>query len=221
KFRGAYHPPAPAAGGYQRFEAWLNEWIEPDDIAAQRFVDSPLVNPTMLVRRSVLESGQTYQTPEWAEDYDLWLRLMEKGHRFAKHPEVLFHWSDHPSRITRNEDVYSQEAFQRCKAHYLSRLPFVQTRGVEIAGAGPGGKRMARFLKTKNITVHAFYDVHPRRVGQSLNGIPIHGNEDWSSAKPNGPILLGAVGQKGKRPLISNLAEERGYILGENFFPVA
>ncbi len=208
--------------GYRRFQDWLNELVSPEAIAAARFIDQPVVNPTMLVRRGALEQWQGYRSDlSWAEDYDLWLRLLESGGRIAKVPEILFTWADHPHRLTRNDDVYTQQAFIDCKVHYLGRLPQVKGRGVSLCGAGPIGKAVARGLQKEGVVVHQFFEVHPRRIGEIIHGTPVHGMETWGHQTPTGPVALGAVGQPGKRAHVEALARERGYQVGVDFFSVA
>ena len=209
----------PADGGYQRFCQWLNSLTTPEAISKQRFIDQPVVNPSMLVRRSVFETHGTYRSDlDWAEDYDFWLRLLQSGGKIAKVPEVLFTWTDHPARLTRSHDDYTQDAFTRCKAHFLSQLPLVRAHGIIIAGAGPNGKSMAKALRACGTRLHHFYDVHPRRIGQAIQGLQVQSLED---IHPSDAVLLGAVGQPGKRAEILNRALANGYTEGEDFFSIA
>lgn len=210
---------SPANEGYQRFAQWLNSLTTPEAIAKQRFIDQPLVNPTMLTRRCVFETHGTYHSDlDWAEDYDFWLRLLHTGEKIAKVPEVLFTWTDHPVRLTRTHKDYTQNAFTRCKAHFLSKLSQVQAEGVIIGGAGPIGKSMAKELRTCGTQLHHFFDVHPRRIGETIQGLQVKSLE---LIEPSKAVLLGAVGQPGKRSQIRDLALANGYTEGENFFSIA
>ena len=56
-----------------RYERWINkETIESDQITALRFVEFPLVNPTILAKRSYFDMG--FRDNDFPEDYDLMLR---------------------------------------------------------------------------------------------------------------------------------------------------
>lgn len=212
----------PAEEGYQRFARWLNHLTSSEQISAARFIDQPLVNPTMLVRRCVLERLGGYRPGlEWAEDYDFWLRLFQDGGRIAKVTETLFTWLDHPGRLTRSHPAYTQQAFIRCKAHYLARLPRVQDRGIALCGAGPIGKSMAQALTAAGASLHCFYDVHPRRIGETIHGAPVLSMEHWGSCQTSSPVVLGAVGQPEKRQHLLQLAKERGHVEGLDFFSTA
>lgn len=206
--------------GYASYESWINSVVTPEAIAAQRFIDSPLANPTTLIRREVLEGYGGYADPDWAEDYDLWLRLLEDGLALGKVDRCLLDWFDSDTRSTRTLDRYSQLGFQRAKAHYLARLPQVRQRGVAIAGAGPIGKKLARMLRDEHrVTVGCFFEVSEKKIGNRIDGIPVLPSE----ALPDSPrrVLLGAVGLPGARDQIRELAAGSAYREGGDFFCVA
>lgn len=209
-----------AEGGYQRYETWVNSVTTPEQILRERFVDSPLPNPTALVRREVLEALGGYHDPDWAEDYDFWLRLLEKGFQLGKVEEILLDWFDAPDRSTRTVPRYELTRFQEAKAHYLSRIPEVQQLGVTLCGAGPIGKEMARYLRSRAVEVNAFCEVNERQIGNRIDGIPVLG-PDVMSGKLRSTILLSAVGQPGARARIRKLALDAGFVEGADFFCVA
>jgi len=211
---------SPPDGGYLRYEQWINSLVTPGDIAAQRFIDSPMPNPTAMVRREVLEAVGGYHDPVWAEDYDLWLRLLEGGYRLGKVPQVLLDWHDAGTRSTRTVERYSQARFQQAKAHYLARLGEVRRLGVVICGAGPIGKEMAELLRQEDIGVQAFIEVNPRRIGNRIGGAPVYGT-DRVGQFAGKAILLPAVGRGSGRETIRAVLREAGFIEGETFFCVA
>lgn len=210
----------PPRAGFLRYRDWLNQVLSPEDIAAERFVECPIVNPTLLARRKLWQDLGGYRNTHGPEDYDFFLRALEAGRRFAKVPEVLFHWHDGPSRLTRSDKRYSALKFQETKADFLSRLPGVPERGVSICGAGPIGKRMASLLRERGVGVHTFYEVNSRKIGGTWQGIPI---QTYHNIPPAGgtPVQLAAVGQPGKRTAALQLLREAGYTPGLDAFAVA
>ena len=82
------------------YEAWLNGLVDSAAIEREFFVESPIANPSAMMRREELVALGGYQDRGWPEDYDLWLRYRAAGRRFAKVPEVLHYWREHPRRAT-------------------------------------------------------------------------------------------------------------------------
>ena len=146
--------------GLQRYIDWQNNLLTTKDHQRERFIESPLVHPSVMFRREALEKIGDYQDNGWAEDYDLWLRMLHADMQFVKIPEKLLQWRDRADRLTRIGERYSQEKFLRAKAHYLAKSKLAKEKGVVICGAGPIGKKMGRFLKEEGIVIHAYYDVH-------------------------------------------------------------
>lgn len=218
--RGENGKAGPADEGYQRYESWINSVITPEEIRIRRFIDSPIPNPTAMIRRSVLESSGGYDDPPWAEDYDFWLRLIEEGHHIGKVPEVLLDWYDSPGRSTRTVARYRIDQFQNAKAHFLSRLSSIRKHGVAICGAGPTGKEIARLLKKQKITTNCFLEVNERQIGQTIADIPVLDHR-YLEQLPKTLILLSAVGNRSSRERITKLATSAGRVEGKNFFSVA
>jgi len=210
-----------AAGGFQRYIDWSNELTLPEQIHRERFVECPVVNPTMLARRSAIEAVGGHIDTVGPEDYDLWLRFLDAGHRIAKVPEVLYQWSDLPSRVTRTEDRYSEANFLRTKIPYLAKLPTVRSRGVLICGAGPIGKTVCQLLQSEGVDVHGFLEVSPRRIGQRIHGVkvlPGRTPQELPIPSPTAPVLLACVGSTGGRNRVRALLTEAGFEEGETGF---
>jgi len=213
-----------AREGFQRYLDWSNGLTEPEDILRERFVECPVVNPTMLVRKEAVEQVGGHLDSEWAEDYDLWLRFLAAGHKIAKVSDrALYVWSDDQAdRLTRSDERYSETNFLRARAHYLAQLPDAG-RGFALCGAGPIGKRLARFLTDEGARVDRFYDVNQKRVGEAIHGIPVEPGSPLPGpeSKPDPkdiPLLLSCVGSPGGRDRVRALAKDAGYTEGSDFY---
>ena len=86
------------------YEEWLNGLVEGEHILRDFFIESPIANPSAMMRRRELVELDGYQDRGWPEDYDLWLRYRAEGKRFAKVPEILHYWREHGQRAE-EEDV--------------------------------------------------------------------------------------------------------------------
>jgi glycosyltransferase involved in cell wall biosynthesis len=198
-------PPSP---GLARLEAWLNATVTPAQIANARFVEAPLVHPSTTFRREALREG--WEDHGWAEDWDLLMRLHERGWLLGKVDRPLLRWRDSDGRLTRTGASYTQEQMAKLRAHYLSRGP-LRGRRFAIWGAGPTGKRLARELETHGLRPEAFFDVDRKKC--VARGRPVLGEERLPP--PGELFVVCAVGAPSAREEIRAAMEPRGYREGE------
>lgn len=207
----------PLGDGMARHVDWVNSLQGSREIANARFIENPLVHPSALMRKSAIAKAGGYREVPWAEDHDLWLRLLEGGSVFGKVPETLLQWRDSPGRLTRNDPRYGDVFRNKMRAHFLARMPRVKENGVVVAGAGPIGKSIAQELQMRGIAVKGFFEVHPRRIGEKIHGAEVKGLDEfggrWREA-----VLLSAVGVPGAREDISRMAMEQGREDGVDFW---
>lgn len=202
-----------------RYERWINEeTFKPEEISALRFVEFPLVNPTILARREYFELGFRDQL-NLPEDYDLMLRAAAGGMRFGKVAEVLFDWRDHSDRVTRTDDRYSTEAFMNCRRQHLLAGPLNGVSAVDLWGLGQTGKPWLRWLQSQRLTVRNGYDIDERKVGGTIHGVPVSHPDQMADA--DGTPLLIAVGSENARQVIRPQLLERGYSPGRDAWFVA
>ncbi len=159
------------------YAAWVNSMTDWDTVAANIFVECPLAHPTFMFRAQVLAEVGGYRDRAWPEDYDLLLRLWRRGHRFVAVPRVLLDWRDEPGRLSRNHPAYSLAAFRTCRVHHLRKSVLKGRSGVVVWGAGPTGKSLAREFARQGVSVLAFIEVDPRKIGQQIHGAPVLGVE--------------------------------------------
>ncbi len=159
------------------YAAWVNSMTDWDTVAANIFVECPLAHPTFMFRARVLAEAGGYRDRAWPEDYDLLLRLWRRGHRFVAAPRVLLDWRDEPGRLSRTHPAYSLAAFRACRVHHLRRSLLRGRSGVVVWGAGPTGKSLAREFARQGVSVLAFVEVDPRKIGQQIHGAPVLGVE--------------------------------------------
>ena len=186
------------------YEQWLNGLVEGGDIEREFFIESPIANPSAMMRREELVGLGGYWDRGWPEDYDLWLRYRAAGKRFAKVPEVLHYWREHGQRATHTNSRYSVENFLRAKAHYLCVGPLKERDGLIVWGAGKTGRRIAKHLQRGGSAPEVFIDITPKKIGGTLRGKPVVGPDDLPGwwRRYGRPILLVAVASRGARALI-------------------
>jgi glycosyltransferase involved in cell wall biosynthesis len=148
--------------GYQLFVEWQNQIISPDDHRKNRFVESPLAHPSIMFRRELIDKHGWYSEDHVPEDYELWLRWMDKGVQIAKIPEKLLIWNDHAWRLSRTHSNYVEEAFDKVKCHYLAKWikrTVPDSKKIVVCGTGKKSKQRAQLLSQYGINITGFTDV--------------------------------------------------------------
>lgn len=125
-----------SGSGMRRWVDWHNRMLDHESMARETLIDSPLAHGTALIRREALERVGGWNERGWPEDLDLWIRLLESGARFAKHPETLYAWRQHAASATRSDPRYRRAAFDRLKVEALERGTLRGARAATLIGVG-------------------------------------------------------------------------------------
>jgi glycosyltransferase involved in cell wall biosynthesis len=204
--------PRPISAGLARLEDWLDSVVSKEECRRARFIEAPLVHPSMTFRRSAVLAVGGFRDEAWAEDWDLQLRLLEAGFELCKVPEVLLWWRDSPQRLTRVGPAYAPARMIELRAHHLARGP-LRGRLFDLWGAGPTGKRLARALETRGLRPRRFIDVAKgKRVARGLEVVP-----PAALGPPGEALVLCAVGASGAREEIRADLARRGYAEGKDY----
>jgi len=206
---------AAPAQGMDRYVDWLNGLEKPEQIAREIFVEAPVCHPAVMMRADVLRGVGGYRDRVWTEDYDLWLRLHEAGHRFYTLQVPFVRWRDHGARVTRNDPRCRPDRFFLIKAHFLKRRFGDRLR---VWGAGRDGRRLAAALANEGVTIEAFIDVDPRKIGRLKRGgtVAVVGEADLLGPGDGAPIVS-AVGIPRARQEIRDALDAKGYVEGRDY----
>jgi glycosyltransferase involved in cell wall biosynthesis len=161
-----YQAHKPETGGFQRYVSWSNQIKSHHEISLKIFIESPIINPTVMWRITTSNKYGSYADGEFPEDYELWLRWMSKGAKFHKLDIPVVKWYDSDNRLTRTDQRYSDEAFFKIKTVYLAKWlklnnPFYPE--VVIWGASKISRKRAALLISREIQITAFIDITQKR----------------------------------------------------------
>ncbi len=200
--------------GYYLHVQWLNSLATCEDIYSNRFVDAPVANPSLMIRKSVFDKYGLYKKGTFPEDYEMMLRWLHHGIRIGKVESTVLHWRDHPDRATRNHPMYSREAFMRVKARYLAR--WFEKKGkkkdILIWGISRVIRQLTKELVDQGFEIKGFIDI--KRHDNSDFAIPIYHFEEI----PKGPFILSMVSDRNGRKDIHQFLIDHGFQEGEDFY---
>lgn len=200
--------------GYSMYVDWINGLISPEEIAVNRFVESPLAHPSVMFRRALVKQYGGYRNGPFPEDYELWLRWMSQGVRVGKVDEELLIWNDPPERLSRTDKRYSVDAFYRTKGEYL--LKWLEENNPHhpdliVWGAGRITRRRVDILAALGLNIVAYIDIKERQL---TCGTPVLGPEEIPA--PDTCFVLSMVGNRGAREDIGRFLRQRGFSEGRN-----
>lgn len=204
--------------GFRRFVDWSNSLCSYEDIYHRRFIEAPIVNPTAMWRRSTMEEHGMYRAGNFPEDYEMWLRWLDRGVKIAKLEEVVLEWHDSKDRLTRTDPIYSDQSFYEIKslylAQHLSRInPFHPK--VAVWGASRISRRRARILEQHGINIVTYIDTKKgRQIEKDViyyQDLPIAGHM----------FILTYIRQMDNRERIQAFLEERSYVEGKDYLLVS
>jgi glycosyltransferase involved in cell wall biosynthesis len=179
--------------GLRAYERWLASQDTPERIWRERFIECPVAHPTLMIRRATL-LGLGYRDRGWPEDWDLLLRLLRRGPVIGALPRRRLGWRDHPGRTSRNDPRFDLERFGRCRAWHLHRDFLRERPGFVLWGHGSTGRRLRRQLAELGHHPRAIVDVHPRRIGERIDGAPVIPFEALAAGPPSEPIIASVAG---------------------------
>jgi glycosyltransferase involved in cell wall biosynthesis len=214
-------PPAgrPVTEGSLRYLAWLNSSRTDGEIKKDLFIESPLPHPSVMFRKKQVLEINGYREYPGPEDYDLWLRLKEKGRTFSKVPEILLQWRIHSESLSRKHSHYSLKAFENRKFLHLQwalKSNFHAGRDLWIWGAGRFGGRLGKWLMNNGFPVAGFIDIDPEKEGSTRHDVPVH-LPDEIMRGPDNRFYLGYVSRWNARDDIRKCLTEKGKREGKEF----
>lgn len=203
-----------------RYVEWSNSLATPCAISKERFVGSPVVHPTVLFRSDLLRQYGGYRDGDFPEDYELWLRWLDVGVRFAKVNSSLLIWNDLPDRLSRTDPRYGKDAFCRIKCHYLRRwlarnIP--PERPIWLWGANRANRKRFVLLERLHGRFQGFVDIDPERIGLRLSGRLVVHPDDI----PSDVFVVAALGTRVAQKEIRHFLQVNGRIEGEDFLLAA
>jgi glycosyltransferase involved in cell wall biosynthesis len=204
--------------GRRAYEEWLHSLSDPQTIWRNRFIECPVVHPTLMIRSEAL--AQTpYRDRAWPEDYDLMLRLLRKGPKVGMVTRRLVGWRDNAKRLSRTHANYGQESFTACRAWHLSRDFLRNHRRYVLWGHGRTGRALRKALMKLGHDPELIVDVHPRRIGQRIRGAEVIRPEALDQHREL-PIVV-SVAHSAPRAEIRSALESMGFRDGVDYVSAA
>lgn len=205
--------------GFARYVDWVNSVKSYEEVLHHQFVESVIVNPSAMWRKSVAEEFGMYESGDFPEDYEMWLRWLSKGVKISKLGEMVLDWYDSENRITRTNRIYRDAAFYQIKTKYLAKWlsknnPFHPK--IAVWGASRISRRRARLLEQHGIEIECYIDT--KREVRQLDRPVFYYTE---VPPPSELFILTYIKQMNARDEIQVFLHSKGYQEGVNYLLVS
>ena len=208
-------PSSAFGGGTRAYMEWLRTIRDERDVLRERFVESPLLHPTWMLRTETLRRAG-YRDGAWAEDYDAMLRMLGDGARLSVVPRTLHAWRRSESSATNTDPRYSEDARAALKAARLCDGPLAASDHYVLWGHGGTGRRLRRALLAHGRRPIAVVELDPRKIGQRIDGAPVV-SPDGLAPHRSAPILV-SVAHSGPRAAARRRLADLGLVELRDFF---
>lgn len=200
-----YFSDSEVSTGYLDYEHWLNSI---KNYRTQVYRECTIASPNWLVHRSCFEEDIELKWLSYPEDYDMVLKWHNLGYAIERLNKLTHKWREHPTRTSRNSDIYQQESFFKLKIDHFIRNELNENESIQVIGAGQKGKLISKLLKSKNRGFE-WFDFRQDRVN-SIDEIQHVGNlkNDHKSILANWP--KDAETQKDIIEFLAGLGLEQG-----------
>ncbi len=208
-------PQNPNNAGFRAFVDWQNQIISHEQHLAAMFHESPVAHPSVMFRKSALLEWGTYTgRDDIPEDYDLWLRWLLRGAKFLKLPEVLLQWNDHPERLSRTANAYSEEAFNRVRYAAIADYFIGKEKKWWVCGGGRISKRKITRLESAGLKIAGVIDV----VHRKTEPLPFLLAGDFKPLPGEG--VLNLLSGREQRPQVADYLNRLGLAEGLDWFTI-
>lgn len=217
-----YFPRNSLGPGMLRYEAWLRRQSTGAALLRARYIEMPYAHSSLLLERRLGDRLAWYNAQAGPEDYEFALRLAASGAMHGVVPRVLLGWRMRQDSASRTQEEYSLAAFMRCRAQALSRDYLGQDRAWILWGHGATGKALRIALAAVGQRPKAILEVDPRKIGHSIEGIPVLDAQEWLAsqarlAQPDDPQLIISVAGSSARRAMREALAPTGRVEGEGF----
>lgn len=204
----------PSSTSFHHFVNWSNSIITQSQIRKNKFVEFPLVNPSIMVRSEIFKKIGLFEDGYFPEDYQWFLKAEEAECIIEKIPEILLEWKDSSDRLTRIDNKYSTEAFFKIKTHFLAKeikKLNPQNTNVWIWGAGKLGYARSQWLLGHGVRISGYIDIKEKKLEQ----YPCINFSEISIQKT--PFIISYITNRNKRNEVRDYLNSKGFEESKNY----
>ncbi len=192
--------------GFVKYTDWLNNLMEGGDFWRDVYRECPVPSSAWMMYRQDFERIGGFSSDLMPEDYDLAFRMLKYKLRVIRLNQVIHHWRDSETRVSRNEEKYFPIAYLPLKVHYFLELHRNHEKRLVLWGAGKKGKLIAKILQDAGVEFSWCTGNH-KKIGVDIYGVHLQ-NSDQVDFKKHQAVI--AISSPTDRVFVNEALSEKG-----------
>ncbi|MFY7848613.1 MAG: glycosyltransferase family 2 protein [Bacteroidia bacterium] len=160
--------------GTRFYQDWLNARCDANDHWEWIWRECVIPSPCWMAWKSDLLAVNAFDAPIYPDDYELAFRFFHAGLKVLPVRDVLHHWRQHASRMSRKHGGFSAEAFTELKWEWFKRRFAATEAPLYILGHGKKAQFLATILYKENYSFSRIKDWN--KVSRLYTDIPVKDN---------------------------------------------
>lgn len=192
------------------FEIWYNTGHSDAELKEILPRGNPINHPSLMIRKEwLLLAGGYRKEFQYAEDYDLYIRL-SKLTRMFKLPERLVNYRIHPHQISSSLVQEQRAVDATIKANLLLEKYIRANENLIVWGAGSGGQLICEALAKLGVSIDGFIDGNANIWGTTVCGKYVLGGEQALSETHKAFVIIAtSVGRQYAENYLSKLGMKK------------
>lgn len=146
-----FFPDAHIGIGTRFYQNWLNARCDANDHWDWIWRECVIPSPCWMAWLCDVRAVNAYDTPVYPDDYELAFRFYRAGMKVLPVCEVLHHWRQHATRMSRKHGGFSAEAFTALKWSWFRRM-HGEPDNLYIMGHGKKARFLASILNQEKFS---------------------------------------------------------------------
>jgi glycosyltransferase involved in cell wall biosynthesis len=157
--------------GTRFYEQWLNARCDAGDHWDWIWRECVIPSPCWMAWKSDVLAVNAFDEEIYPDDYELAFRFWHAGLKVIPVRQVLHHWRQHSTRMSKKHGGFSAEAFTMLKWKWFRRIHIPDSIELFVLGHGKKARFLAQILNQENISFRTLLDWD--KANRSYRDLPV------------------------------------------------
>jgi glycosyltransferase involved in cell wall biosynthesis len=157
--------------GTRFYQDWLNARCDAGDHWDWIWRECVIPSPCWMAWKTDVLAIHAFDEEIYPDDYELAFRFWQAGLKVTPVRQVLHHWRQHATRMSKKHGGFSAEAFTRLKWKWFRRIQLTEAIELFVLGHGKKARFLTQILNQENISFRTLIDWD--KSNRSYRNLPV------------------------------------------------